>query len=260
VTAASLLEFAWQLPPGVRAAFTTRRGGVSLPPWDSFNLAMHVNDAPAHVAANRARLRELLGLQAEPAWLDQVHGVAVSDLDGVAPTAPTAPTAATAPISADASIASRAGSACVVMVADCLPVLFTTRNGEKFGAAHAGWRGLASGVLEATVRALRVPGSDLMAWLGPCISRENFEVGEEVREEFVRQDPCASAYFDRNARGRWQADLVGLAKRRLSQLGVTDVAGGHWCTYADRERFYSHRRDGKGGRMAALIWREIGAH
>jgi polyphenol oxidase len=247
VTSPSLLEFDWQLPRGVRAAFTTRRGGVSAAAWDSFNLATHVGDDPAHVAANRARLRSLLSLGAEPAWLNQVHGVAVSDVDAAG---------SSIPVTADASVSAQGGSACVVMVADCLPVLFASRDGARIGAAHAGWRGLLSGVLEATVQALKAPGRDLLAWLGPCISREHFEVGAEVREEFVKQDPCASAYFDRNARGRWQADLVGLAKRRLGQMGVTEVSGGTWCTFADRERFYSHRRDGKGGRLAALIWRE----
>ena len=238
----------WELPRGVRAAFTTRLGGVSSAPWDSFNVATHVGDEPAHVAANRARLRERLELNAEPAWLNQVHGVAVSDLDA----APASPMPATA----DASVTSREGAACVVMVADCLPVLFTTRDGSRIGAAHAGWRGLAGGVLEETVRALGVPGGELRAWLGPCISREHFEVGGEVREEFVKQDSGASSCFERNARGRWQADLVGLARRRLSALGITEVSGGKWCTFADRERFYSHRRDGKGGRLAALILRQ----
>ena len=242
----SLLEFEWALPTGVRAAFTTRLGGVSQAPWDSFNVATHVGDDSAHVAANRAKLRELLALNAEPAWLDQVHGIAVSDLDaGIS----------SAPVTADASVTSRPGPACVVMVADCLPVLFTSRDGSCVGAAHAGWRGLASGVLERTVSALRVPARELRAWLGPCISCEHFEVGDEVREEFVKQDAAASAHFDRNARGRWQADLVGLARRRLESLGIADLAGGKWCTFADRERFYSHRRDGKGGRLAALIWR-----
>jgi hypothetical protein len=247
VSSRPLLEFEWELPAGVRAAFTTRLGGVSAAPWDSFNVATHVGDDAAHVAANRARLRALLGLAVEPAWLEQVHGVAVSDLDaGVS----------AAPVTADAAVTSHAGAACVVMVADCLPVLFAARDGSRIGAAHAGWRGLASGVLEQTVKALRVPATELLAWLGPCISREHFEVGEEVREAFVRQDAaCGSAYFDRNARGRWQADLVGLAKHRLIQLGVSRISGGGWCTFADRERFYSHRRDGKGGRMAALIWR-----
>lgn len=242
-----MLDMQWELPPGVRAAFTTRIGGASEAPWDSFNLATHVGDDPAHVAANRALLRKSLGPKVEPAWLNQVHGTDVLNLD--------AATLSALPVSADAAVTTRAGVACVVMVADCLPVLFTTRDGSRVGAAHAGWRGLAAGVLEQTVRALGVPGVELRAWMGPCISRQHFEVGEEVREEFVKQDAGASDNFDRNARGRWQADLVGLARRRLTTLGITDVAGGKWCTVADREQFYSHRRDGKGGRLAALIWR-----
>jgi YfiH family protein len=244
----SLLHIDWDLPPGVRAAFTTRLGGVSAAPWDSFNLATHVGDVPEHVAANRARLRELLGLAAEPAWLNQVHGVDVADLDaGVGDS----------PVTADASVTTKRGVACVVMVADCLPVLFTTRDGSRVGAAHAGWRGLAGGVIEQTVRALGVPGGELRAWLGPAISREHFEVGEDVREEFVRRDTGARAYFDRNARGRWQADLAGLARRRLGLIGVSDITGGGLCTYSDRYRFYSHRRDGKGGRLGSLIWRPV---
>lgn len=243
----SLLEMNWELPRGVFAACTTRLGGVSKAPWDSFNLATHVGDDHAHVAANRARLRELLALTSEPAWLTQVHGVAVSDLE-VAPPSPT-------PVTADAAVTSLAGAACVVMVADCLPVLFCSRDGQRIGAAHAGWRGLAAGVLERTVAAMGVPASELHAWLGPAISQEHFEVGDEVRETFVTADRAASSRFRMNARGRWQADLGGLARLRLLSLGLTNVSGGNWCTFADRERFYSHRRDGKGGRIAALIWR-----
>ena len=243
----SLLEFDWHLPPGVRTAFTTRRGGVSVAPWDSFNVATHVNDDPAHVAANRAHLAELLGLRGNPVWLNQVHGVSVCDLDVTHAPAAT--------VTADASVTSRSGAVCVVMVADCLPVLFCSRDGSRIGAAHAGWRGLASGVLEATVRALGGPSDGLRAWLGPCISRAHFEVGEEVREEFVKQDAAAAACFAKNARDRWQADLVGLARHRLAALGIADISGGSWCTFADSERFYSHRRYGIGGRMAALIWR-----
>lgn len=243
----SLLEMNWELPRGVFAACTTRLGGVSKAPWDSFNLATHVGDDYAHVAANRARLRELLALTAEPAWLTQVHGVAVSDLD-CAPSSPT-------PVTADAAVTSRAGAACVVMVADCLPVLFCSRDGQRIGAAHAGWRGLAEGVLERTVEAMGVPANELLAWLGPAISQEHFEVGDEVRETFVKSDRAANSRFRMNARGRWQADLGGLARLRLGSLGVTNVSGGNWCTFADRARFYSHRRDGKGGRLAALIWR-----
>ena len=242
-----LLEFEWRLPPGVRAAFTTRRGGVSAAPWDSFNLGVHVNDAPEAVAANRARLKSLLSLPSEPAWLSQVHGVDVVDLDEAGDLL--------GPPSADAAIAHDRGRVCTIMVADCLPVLFASRDGSRIGAAHAGWRGLAAGVLEKTVAALGVPGSQIAAWLGPAISREHFEVGDDVRDAFVSGDAGAATAFVKNERGKWQADLVALAKRRLAAVGVTDVSGGEWCTFAERERFFSHRRDGKGGRMAALIWR-----
>jgi len=243
----SLLEFEWALPPGVRAAFTTRQGGASKGSWGSFNVATHVGDDLVHVNANRTRLCELLGLSSEPIWLNQVHGTAVKSLDGAS--------FSPIPFTADASVASRPGTACVVMVADCLPVLFCSRDGQHIGAAHAGWRGLAAGVLESTVAAMGVPGNELRAWLGPAISQDHFEVGEEVREEFVKADRAASSRFRVNARGRLQADLAGLARLRLASLGLTDVSGGSWCTFADRERFYSHRRDGKGGRLAALIWK-----
>jgi YfiH family protein len=223
-------------------------GGASSAPWDSFNLAIHVGDDPMRVAANRTRLRELLKLESEPAWLNQVHGTDVKNIDG----APFSPV----PFAADAAVTTRVGAACVVMVADCLPVLFCSRDGQSVGAAHAGWRGLVEGVLERTVAAMGVPGEELSAWLGPAISQDHFEVGDEVREAFVKSDRAAVSRFRMNARGRWQADLVGLARLRLASVGVSDVSGGNWCTFADRERFYSHRRDKKGGRMAALIWRE----
>jgi YfiH family protein len=242
----TLLPFDWPLPRGVRAAFTTRLGGVSHAPWDSFNLGAHVGDVPAHVAANRARLRELLELPEEPGWLSQVHGAAVVDLD--VSRAPGIPTA-------DAAVTGAAGRACVIMVADCLPVLFASRDGRRIGAAHAGWRGLAAGVLENTVAALGVDPAELVAWLGPAILQPNFEVGADVRDAFLAGDAGAADYFAPNTRGRWQADLVGLARRRLRALGVTDLSGGEWCTVADPRRYFSHRRDGQGGRMAALIWR-----
>lgn len=243
----SLLEMDWELPSGVCAACTTRIGGVSQDAWASFNLATHVGDDLGHVAANRARLRELLKLDAEPAWLNQVHGVAVKNVDG----APFSPI----PFTADAAVATRVGAACVVMVADCLPVLFCSTDGQRVGAAHAGWRGLAAGVLERTVAAMGVPANELIAWLGPAISQEHFEVGDEVREIFVNTDRAAVSRFRMNSRGRWQADLAGLARLRLASLGVTNVNGRNWCTYADSGRFFSHRRDGMGGRLAALIWR-----
>jgi YfiH family protein len=243
----ALLEFDWPLPRGVRAAFTTRLDGVSHAPWDAFNLGAHVGDDSAHVAQNRARLRALLDLRNEPAWLEQVHGVEVVDAD--------LPFADGPPVRADAAVASQRDVACVVMVADCLPVLFASRDGQRVAAAHAGWRGLAAGVLESTVAAMRIPPRELTAWLGPAILQPNFEVGAEVRDAFVGADAGATDYFAVNPRGRWQADLVGLARRRLRQLGVDAIHGGSWCTFADRTRFFSHRRDGKGGRMAALVWR-----
>jgi YfiH family protein len=228
-------------------AFTTRLGGVSAEPWDSFNLATHVGDSPDSVAANRALLREKLKLPTEPVWLNQVHGVDVVDLDSASPSA--------TPATADASFTRVANRVCVIMVADCLPVLFTSRDGQTIAAAHAGWRGLASGVIENTVRAISVRPSELLAWLGPAILSEHFEVGDEVREAFVRADKEAESLFSPNSHGRWQADLPGLARRRLTALGVSEVSGGQWCTFADRNRFYSHRRDGKVGRLAALIWK-----
>lgn len=248
----TLLPMGWTPPRGVRAAFTTRHGGVSAAPWDSFNLGAHVGDDASHVAMNRARLRELLGLRNEPAWLQQVHGTTVANAD--------VPFADGPPVVADAAVASHGDVPCVIMVADCLPVLFAARDGRKVGAAHAGWRGLAAGVLESTIAALGVPGGELTAWLGPAILQPNFEVGADVREAFVSGDPGASDYFVPNARGRWQADLVGLARRRLMSMGVQEISGGEWCTFADRERFFSHRRDGRGGRMAALIWIERAWH
>lgn len=243
-----LLQFDWPLPRGVRAAFTTRNGGTSPAPWDSFNLAGHVGDAAEVVAANRAQLVSQLALPAEPAWLNQVHGSEVVDLDSRQLSG--------GPVTGDASIAGSPARVCVILVADCLPVLFATRDGRRIGAAHAGWRGLVGGVLEATVKALAVDPSTLTAWLGPAISREHFEVGADVRYAFLGSDPGAEPLFAPNSRGRWQADLVGLARRHLERLGVGLVAGGHWCTYADRTHFYSYRRDGGGGRMAALIWKE----
>jgi hypothetical protein len=249
MSAPGLLELAWRTPAGVRAAFTTRLGGVSSAPWDSFNLAAHVGDSDAAVAANRQRLRALLALPGEPEWLQQVHGTGISDLDADSPAR-----------AADGAVSRDRGRVAVIMVADCLPVLFASRDGRRIGAAHAGWRGLAAGVLDETVRALDVPGSELTAWLGPGISRAHFEVGDEVRDAFVSKDAQAASAFTGNSRGRWQADLVALARRRLASLGVNDVSGGTWCTFADHERFFSHRRDGrklgKSGRMAALIWRE----
>jgi YfiH family protein len=199
------------------------------------------------VRENRRRVRESLQLPAEPVWLQQVHGAGVIDLDcaqnDVAPTA-------------DAAVARGGGRVCAIQVADCMPVMFAARDGSAIGAAHAGWRGLAAGVLEKTVARLQVQPSDLLAWLGPAIGQRHFEVGEDVRAAFMMTDAAVAAAFTPNTRGRWQCDLYALARRRLAALGVENVFGGGWCTYADSARFFSFRRDGQCGRMAAFIWHE----
>ena len=238
----------WPAPPAVRAAFTLRMGGVSAAPFDSLNLGAHVGDTDAAVTQNRRRVRRQLRLPAEPLWLEQVHGIEVADLD-MASGQVSAP-----PPTADAAIARRAGNVCVMQVADCMPVLFAARDGRAVAAAHAGWRGLAAGVLEATVARLAVAPRGLIAWLGPAIGPAHFEVGGEVRAAFLAHDPAAAGAFSANSRGRWQCDLSALARRRLSAAGVSAVFGGRWCTYADPARFFSYRRDGQCGRMAALIW------
>ena len=232
----------WPAPSRVRAAFTLRTGGVSAPPFDSLNVGVHVGDAADAVRENRRRLREHLRLPAEPAWLEQVHGTGVCELE--------APAAATA----DALFTRQARRVCVVQVADCLPVLLAARDGSCVAAVHAGWRGLAAGVLEATLARLDTQPEQLMAWLGPAIGAQHFEVGGEVREAFIGRDPGASGAFIANPRGRWQCDLAELARRRLGAAGITAVFGGAWCTYAEPLRFFSYRRDGQCGRMAALIW------
>ena len=234
----------WQVPRAVRAAFTLRTGGVSAAPFDSLNFGAHVGDTAAAVAENRRRVCARLSLPAEPAWLEQVHGTRVANLD----------VSGDADAPADAVITRRAGVVCAVQVADCMPVLLAARDASAVAVAHAGWRGLAAGVLEATVAQLGVAAGELVAWLGPAISVQHFEVGAEVRAAFLAADPGASVAFGPNARGRWQCDLVVLAQRRLNALGVTEVSGGSWCTYADPARFFSFRRDGRCGRSAALVW------
>jgi YfiH family protein len=240
----------WPAPPRVRAVFTLRVGGVSVGHCASLNVGAHVQDDPDAVAENRRRIITTFDLPAEPAWLTQVHGAAVSRLEpGNEPT-----------LTADAVVTAGAGRVCVIQVADCLPVLFAARDGSVVGAAHAGWRGLAAGVLEHTLTALGVPPPQLLAWIGPGIGPAHFEVGAEVRDALVGAAPAngtavAAAAFQRNARGRWQCDLVALTRQRLAAAGLANIHGGNWCTFADGERFFSHRRDGRSGRMAALIWR-----
>ncbi|HEV2270498.1 MAG TPA: peptidoglycan editing factor PgeF [Steroidobacteraceae bacterium] len=238
----------WPAPAGVHAAFTLRAGGVSRLPFDTSNIAAHVGDEPRAVAENRSRLRARLALPVEPAWLEQVHGHRVVDLDRQTALASLGP--------ADAAVSRTAGRVCVIQVADCMPVLFAATDGSAVGAAHAGWRGLAGGVLEATVRTMNAPPGQLLAWLGPAIGQAHFEVGDEVRAAFLAADAGAATAFAANERGRWQCDLYALARRRLTVLGVHAIHGGGWCTYADAGRFFSYRRDGRCGRMAALIWRD----
>ena len=235
----------WPAPPGVRSAFTLRTGGVSVAPYDSLNLGASIGDSPEAVAENRRRVREKLRLPAEPVWLEQVHGVEVVVLG-----------APDLPPTGDASVARGAGCVCAIRVADCMPVLFAARDGSAVAAAHAGWRGLAGGVLEATVRRLGVPASQLIAWMGPAIGPAHFEVGEEVRAAFTATDVDAASAFVANARGRWQCDLYALARRRLAGIGISGIYGGGWCTFAEADRFFSYRRSGQCGRMAALIWIE----
>jgi YfiH family protein len=233
----------WPAPPGVRSLMTTREGGVSGPPWTSLNLGDHVGDDPAHVAANRARLRRKL--PAEPGWLRQIHSKRVVELgrDGNR--------------EADAAFTRQAGTVCAVLTADCLPVLYCDRAGSVVAAAHAGWRGLADGILEATVAAMQVPPGEILAWMGAAIGPQAFEVGDEVREAFVSQHPEAAAAFlphPSSAPGKWLADIYRLARIRLGRVGVDAVYGGERCTFGDAESFYSYRRDGVTGRMASLIW------
>lgn len=252
------LQPEWPAPARVKAVCTSRRGGASSGAYDSFNLADHVGDAPAAVAANRAALTQALGVR--PVFLSQVHGAAVLALDAASADGQ----------AADAAITSQAGVACTIMVADCLPVLLTDRQGRRVAAAHAGWRGLAgqngAGVLEATVKALEAPALDgigvsateIIAWLGPCIGPQAFEVGAEVHHAFTVTDPAAVAMFAEAGPGKWRADLAGLARQRLAALGVQQVFGNDgspaWCTVSQPSQFFSHRRDRVSGRLAACIW------
>jgi YfiH family protein len=235
----------------VHALSTFRGGGVSVAPYASLNLGDHVGDAPEPVAENRRRLKAAAGLPAEPAWLTQVHGTNVADLDAAADPGASGPVGP-----ADAAFTRRRGRVCAILTADCLPIVLAADSGDLVAAAHAGWRGLAGGVIEATVKALEVPPERLLAWLGPAIGPQHFEVGAEVREALVKGDPGAEAAFAPNARGRFMADLGALARRRLGALGVGRIYGGGHCTYAKKERYFSHRRDGVTGRQATLIWLE----
>jgi len=240
-----LLTPTWPAPASVRAVISTRMGGVSQPPFNSLNLGDHVGDNLAAVAENRQRLEVAARLPAAPIWLNQVHGTRVLDcalpLDSR---------------EADASITSRPGQVCVVMTADCLPILLCNQAGKRVAAVHAGWRGLADGVIEAALAGFDDPARQLLVWLGPAIGPDAFEVGAEVRERFLQDDPQAASAFRPGRPGRWVADIYRLARLRLERAGVGFVGGGDYCTVTDPKRFFSYRRDGVTGRMASLIWIE----
>lgn len=242
-----VIEPEWAAPTVVRAFFTTRKGGVSPAPYDALNLGTHVGDSADVVLRNRSLVRDLL--PGEPAWLEQVHGIEVVRAD------------AADGRRADASVSRMPGAVCVVMVADCLPVLFCDRQGRVVAAAHAGWRGLLGGVLESTLAAMQVPPGEVLAWLGPAIGPAQFEVGPEVRSAFVEHCAQDAVHFRAGQGDRWLADIFALARARLMRAGLAAgaVSGGGVCTVSDAERFYSYRRDGVCGRMGAFIWLDPGA-
>jgi polyphenol oxidase len=234
----------WPAPTNVRALSTLRTGGVSEGKYASLNLATHVGDERDAVIRNRALLKDAAQLPAEPIWLEQVHGSLVWVASGSVASPPVA----------DASVARTRQQICTILTADCLPVLFCDLDGTAVGAAHAGWRGLAGGVLSETLREMGSPPARVIAWMGPAIEQSAFEVGDEVREQFIGRSPQHAQAFSPNERGRWQADLYDLARRELNALGVACVYGGDFSVYAQPERFYSYRRDKQTGRMATMIW------
>lgn len=231
----------WPAPPNVHALITTRNGGVSQGPYRSLNLGTHVGDECTAVAQNRRRVRAYL--PAEPRWLNQVHGSRVVAAETVLDA-----------VEADAAFTQEANVVCVVMVADCLPVLLCDREGRTVAIAHAGWRGLAGGVVESAVAACDCAPKDMMAYLGPAIGPTAFEVGADVRDTFVGMDARAEAAFTPHAPGKWLADIFLLAQQRLAGAGICAIYGGELCTYSQAQQFFSHRRDKVSGRMAAFIW------
>ncbi len=234
----------WPQPDSVRSCSTTRQGGVSLPPYASLNLGSHVSDVPERVAINRQRLIELASLPAAPHWLEQVHGTDVARLTRQTPHQN---------IRADAAYTDEPGVVCAAMSADCLPVLFCSREGDEVAAAHAGWRGLNAGVLENTISAFRAKPEHLMAWFGPAIGPQQFEVGGEVKEAFMACDPLAASAFTPFGE-KYLADIYQLARLRLQAAGVSLIFGGDRCTVGESSHFFSYRRDGITGRLASLIW------
>ena len=247
-----LLHADWPAPPGVHAFTTLRHGaGESKAPFDHFNLGNRYaadGDDPATVERNRQRLIECAGLPSVPRWLKQVHGVEVVRCD--------APSATGEEPVADASVTSVALVVLAILTADCLPVVFAADDGSEVAAAHAGWPGLSAGILEATVAAMRTPAERVLAWIGPAAGPQRYEIGVEVRDRFLAQDAHAQTAFEPTRPGHWRVDLFAIARMRLAHAGVTRVHGGGRCTMSDPQRFFSHRRDARTGRMATVVWFE----
>ena len=233
---------AWAAPANVGACCTTRQGGCSAAPFDSFNLGMHVGDRESDVILNRQRLRDQLALPNEPEWIRQTHSTEVVTLERDAGR------------DADAAITRVRGVVATVMTADCLPILLCHREGREVAAVHAGWRGLQGGIIQATLSAMQSSGADLLAWIGPGISQACFEVGDEVRAAFIDANPATASRFESNRAGHWLCDLAGIAVDWLAELGVNEVVRSPNCSYLESDLFYSYRREGVTGRMASLIW------
>lgn len=241
----------WPAPDSIRALTTTRCGGVSCAPFDNFNLGDHVGDVAGDVATNRQRLIHAAKLPSQPVWLKQVHSTIAIELS---PTIP--PSNQQVAPTADASFTLSPNVVCCVMTADCIPLLLCAPKTGEIAAVHAGWRGLRDGVIEETVTAMRASGDELMAWIGPSIQQANYEIGEEVRDQFMAVDSQAHLAFKPKTNGKWLGDMVKICAQRLQKLSIPGIYGGQLCTFAQKQQFFSYRRDGQTGRMATLIWRQ----
>lgn len=235
----------WPVPAGIHALTTTRLGGVSQPPFDSLNLGDHVGDDPQAVSHNRKRLLQLAALPTAPLWLNQTHSTQVIDAAHW-----------TTGIEGDAMISERAGQVCAILTADCLPICLCDSKGQQIAAIHAGWRGLAAGIIERTFTQMTAAPNEILAWLGPAIGPQAFEVGHDVYRAFTEQDPDSEMAFEKQDANHFLADIYQLARLKLQRQGVNAIYGGQHCTVSDPAHFYSYRRDGKTGRMATLIWRD----
>lgn len=235
----------WPAPAKIKAFTTTRAGGFSCAPFDGFNLAMHVGDSFENVKRNREYLREVLQLPHEPFWLSQAHSTTVVE-------------AKRKPLNliADASFTREINTVCAILTADCLPLLICDQNANCVAAVHAGWKGLLGGIIEETLKALKIPGEDLLVWLGPAIGASVYEVGEEVREKFIAHDSNAEIAFHALSKDKYLMDIYSLARQRLAHQNITRVYGGEFCTLTQKDKFFSYRRDKETGRMASLIWIE----